>query len=221
MSKIIIIGGIESTYKNAQILHELGEEILMLFTRGPESPGWEGVDLVDESKYSFTSQIPKTVVNDNINNYTDLIKDLNPDYIWSLGWQQLFKDELLSVCPILGIHESLLPEGAGPVPIANAILHDRPKTGITLFQVDKGMDTGDIIFQLIGPSDPRETTSEVLYQEAMDLAEKIIKSMVPFLREGSAPRIPQDMTKRTVYSKIAWDDWSEEKVSRARTYPYI
>jgi len=34
MSRIIIIGGIESTYKNAQILYEIGEEICMFYTRG-------------------------------------------------------------------------------------------------------------------------------------------------------------------------------------------
>ena len=130
MSRIIIIGGIESTYRNAQLLFELGEEICMFFTRGERSPGWEGVDLIDESRFPFASRVPKTIVQGNINEYAKAMAGMHPDYIWSLGWQQLFKSEILDICPVLGIHESLLPEGAGSVPIANAILHDSWGTGI-------------------------------------------------------------------------------------------
>lgn len=221
MSKIIIIGGIESTYRNAQILFEQGEEILMFFTRGSNSPGWEGVDLVDESQFPFMQKIPKTIVDGNINEFVPLMEKLKADYIWSLGWQQVFKEKLLSLCPVLGIHESLLPEGAGPVPIANAILHDQSQTGITLFQLDIGVDTGPIIWQLRGPLDPRKTTSTKLYNQAMILSEDSIKAVLPFLNNNSAPRIPQNMELRTLYKKINWNEWSEEKVSRAKTYPYI
>ena len=220
MSRIIIIGGIESTYKNAQILHEIGEEICIFYTRGEKSPGWEGVDLIDESRFPFASQVPKTVVQGNINEYTEEMEKIRPDYIWSLGWQQIFTRRMFEVCPIIGIHEALLPEGAGAVPIANAILHDRPITGVTLFELDKGMDTGPIIGQLVGNHDPRIATSSDLYNEAMRLEEKIIKIFVPLLRENIAPRIPQDFTKRTVYEKIKWEEWPEEKVKRAKTYPY-
>jgi len=220
MSKIIIIGGIESTYKNAQVLHDLGEEILMFFTRGENSPGWEGVDMIDESHFPFISLVPKTIVQANINDYTELIKKIGPDFIWSLGWQQIYKKEMFEVCPIVGIHESLLPEGAGAVPIANVILHDRPVTGITLFELDGRMDTGPIIGQLKGKLDPRKVTATELYFEAMELEKRLLEIYVPLLREGTAPRIPQDFSRRTVYGKINWHDWPEEKVKRARTYPY-
>jgi methionyl-tRNA formyltransferase len=221
MSKIIIIGGIESTYRNAQVLFEQGEEILMFFTRGSKSPGWEGVDLVDESQFSFIQKVPKTIVDGNINEFVPMMKNLKPDYIWSLGWQQVFKEELLSICPVLGIHESLLPEGAGPVPIANAILHDQSQTGITLFQLDKGVDTGPIIWQLRGQLDPRKATSTELYNQAMTLSKDLIKAVLPFLNNGSAPRISQNLELRTLYKKINWSKWSEDKVKRAKTYPYI
>jgi len=221
VSKIIIIGGIESTYRNAQVLFDQGEEIQMFFTRGNHSPGWEGVDQVDESEFTFNQKIPKTIVNGNINDHVDLIRNLKPDYIWSLGWQQIFKEKLLSICPVLGIHESLLPEGAGPVPIANTILHDQHQTGITLFQLDKGVDTGPIVWQLRGLLDPRKTTSTELYNQSMMLSKDLIKASLPFLNNNSAPRISQNMELRTLYEKITWDEWPEEKISRAKTYPYI
>ncbi|MCZ7587137.1 MAG: formyltransferase family protein [Deltaproteobacteria bacterium] len=219
MSGIVIIGGIESTYRNAQVLHDLGEEIVMFYTRGERSPGWEGVAMIDETKFPFASKVPKTVVQGNINDHTEEMRKLKPDFIFSLGWQQMYRSAMLNLCPVVGIHESLLPEGAGAVPIANAILYDRPATGVSLFWLDGGMDTGPLIAQLRGRLDPRTATATELYNEAMELEEIILRAMMPVLSKGVAPRIPQDFSKRTVYDKIDWDAWPEEKVRRARTYP--
>jgi methionyl-tRNA formyltransferase len=220
MAGIVIIGGIESTYANAQVLYDLGEKILMFYTRGENSPGWEGVAMIDESRFPFSQKVPRTVVHGNINDHVPQIRQLKPDAIYSLGWQQIFQSGLLSVCPVIGIHESLLPEGAGAVPIANAILRDRPVTGVTLFELDGGMDTGPIIAQLRGKLDPRNANATELYREAMELESEILRMFVPHINSGKAPRIPQDLTRRTVYGKIDWNSWPEEKTRRVRVYPY-
>ncbi|NQV82500.1 MAG: hypothetical protein HQ494_01655 [Rhodospirillales bacterium] len=192
----------------------------MFYTRGPESPGWEGVDMVDTRQFPFAEKVPSTEINDNINDHVEDIKSLAPDFIYSLGWQQIFRDELLGLCPVIGIHESLLPEGAGAVPIANAMLHDRPVTGITLFWVDGGMDTGDIIAQLKSKIDPRTATATELYTEHMKLEADILRMMVPHINSKTAPAIPQDMSRRTTYGKIDWQVWPDDKVRRTRVYPY-
>ncbi len=220
MAKIIIIGGIESTYVNAQVLHELGEEIVMFYTRGQSSPGWEGVAMIDETQFSFAADVPKTIVQGDINDHVEEMRALKPEFIYSLGWQQIFRRPLLEICTVVGIHESLLPEGAGAVPIANAILHDRPATGVTLFEIDGGMDTGPIIGQLRGLLDPRTANATTLYQEAMELEKKLLKAFVPFLNQGIAPRIPQDFSRRTTYQKIDWGLWPNDKTRRVRVYPY-
>lgn len=221
MARIIIIGGIESSYCNAQILHDLGEEIVMFYTRGERSPGWEGVDMVDESKFPFANAVPKTVVNGHINNHLKEIRSLQPDIIYSLGWQQMYSRELLSLSKFVGIHESLLPQGAGAVPIANAILHGASKTGCTLFWIDDGIDTGAIIGQLEGVNDPRISNSTELYKESIDLSGELLRIFVPHINRGTAPAIVQDKSRRTVYKKINWEDWPEELVQRARVYPYV
>jgi len=220
MARIIVIGGIESTYANAQLLHDIGEEIVMFYTRGPQSPGWEGVDMIDEAKFPFAQKVPRTVVNTNINDFVEAMRLLKPDFIYSLGWQQIFRKKMRALCPIVGLHESLLPEGAGCVPVANAILHDFPATGCTLFWVDGGMDTGRIIAQLKGRLDPRIANATELYDEAMYMEKELLKAYVPHINSGYAPSIPQDFSKRTVYQKVTWEDWPAEKVARARVYPY-
>ncbi len=221
MARIIIIGGIESTFNNAETLYNLGEEIVMFYTRGKNSPGWEGVDLIDTMQYPFYKKVPVTEINGNINDHINEMQSLQPDVIYSLGWQQIFSPAMFEICSIVGIHESLLPKGAGAVPIANAILHDEPVTGITLFYLDGGIDTGDIILQLKGQLDPRKVTATDLYKEAMELEMQALREMASRINIGTAPRTPQNINQRTVYKKINWQDWAEEKVSRARTYPYV
>jgi methionyl-tRNA formyltransferase len=220
MTRIVVIGGIESTFRNAQVLHDLGEEIVMFYTRGPNSPGWEGVAMIDRSLYPFAAKVPITEVNGNINDHTAEIRSLAPDFMYSLGWQQIYRKGLMEVSPIIGIHESLLPKGAGAVPLANAILHGFEETGCTLFWLDGGMDSGPIIGQLKMRHSPRTATATQLYEEAIEIGEKLLRMHVPYIDAGIAPAIPQDTSSRTEYGKVVWSDWSAERVSRARTYPY-
>jgi methionyl-tRNA formyltransferase len=220
MARIIVIGGIESTYANAQVLHGLGEDIVMFYTRGPHSPGWEGVDMVDESRFPFAAQVPRTMVDGHIRDRVHEMRAMAPDFIYSLGWQQMYSKQMLAICPVVGIHESLLPRGAGAVPIANAILHDEEVTGITLFWLDGGIDTGNIIGQLKGTHSPRTANATELYSEAMDLGGEILRTFVPYINRGMAPSISQDVSRRVAYPKVDWSCWPEDKVRRARVYPY-
>lgn len=220
MARIVVIGGIESTFRNAQVLYELGEEIAMFYTRGAHSPGWEGVAMIDRSLYPFAAKVPITEVNGNVNDHVEEIRDLAPAFIYSLGWQQMYRKSLMAICPVIGIHESLLPKGAGAVPLANAILHGFEETGCTLFWLDGGMDSGPIIGQLKMRHSPRSATATQLYEEAMEIGGKLLRMYVPHINAGTAPAIPQDRSSRTEYGKVTWTDWDEERVSRARTYPY-
>jgi methionyl-tRNA formyltransferase len=132
----------------------------------------------------------------------------------------MYSRNLLNVSKVVGIHESLLPEGAGAVPIANAILHGVRRTGCTLFWLDGGSDTGDIIGQLRGLLDPQTANATELYREAMRLGADLLRMFVPHINAGTAPAIHQDASRRTVYRKVSWDQWPRELVQRARVYPY-
>jgi methionyl-tRNA formyltransferase len=220
MAKIIIIGGIESTFMLAEHLYQMGEEIIQFYTRGASTPGWEGVAMINAADYPFTQAVPSTQVNNSINDHIEAMRALQPEVIYSLGWQQIYHPQLLQFCPVVGIHESLLPMGAGACPIANAILHDASVTGVTLFYLDQGMDTGHIIGQLRGALDPRTANATELYQQAIILSKQLLSMYVPHINQGTAAAIPQDFSKRTCYGKIDWAAWPSEKVERAKVYPY-
>ncbi|MCX6494702.1 MAG: formyltransferase family protein [Actinobacteria bacterium] len=220
MARVVVIGGIESTFRNASVLQELGDEVLALYTRGPSTPGWAGVDPVDESLFQFKNGIRKIIVETNINDCVPDMLLMKPDFIYSFGWQQIYSQELLSVAPVIGIHESLLPRCAGPVPIANAILHGENETGCTLFWVDGGMDTGPIIGQLKNTVSPLISNSTEIYAETMDLGEMLLRMYVPHINSGRAPRIEQNQRSRSVYGLVDWSMWDDDILGRARVYPY-
>jgi len=82
-------------------------------------------------------------------NYKNLIRDLNLDLILVLGWYYMIPEEIINFPKhgTWGIHASLLPKYAGGAPLNWAIINGEEKTGVTLFRLDNGVDSGDIIEQ--------------------------------------------------------------------------
>ena len=94
------------------------------------------------------------------------IRSLEPDLIVVAAFGQILPQELLDI-PRLGcinIHASLLPALRGAAPIQWAVINGDEQSGITLMQMDAGLDTGDILFQESVPIGPEET-GESLYDK--------------------------------------------------------
>lgn len=121
------------------------------------------------------------------------IRDLSPDLIVVAAFGQILPQELLDI-PRLGcvnIHASLLPRLRGAAPIQWAVINGDRESGITLMQMDAGLDTGDILFQEKVEIDPRET-GESLYGKLARLGGEMIVRHLPEIGTGSVTRIPQD-----------------------------
>lgn len=71
------------------------------------------------------------------------------DWLFIIGWSQIAKKELLDTPKkgCIGMHPTLLPIGRGRAAIPWAIIKGLDKTGVTMFKLDEGVDTGDIIAQ--------------------------------------------------------------------------
>ena len=152
------------------------------------------------------------------------------DLICVMGWRRLIAPEILTV-PRLGsvaIHFSLLPEGKGFAPVNWAIIVGKTHTGATLFYLDEGMDTGDIIAQVEVPI-AMEDAAKDLNDKLTDASVAMFRDMLPKLAEGAAPRTPQDNARATYYAKRIPDDgkldWTQPALKvynqiRALTHPY-
>jgi methionyl-tRNA formyltransferase len=77
------------------------------------------------------------------------VRDHKIDWLFVIGWSQIAGKDLLAAPGrgVLGMHPTLLPQGRGRAAIPWAILKRLPKTGVTLFKMSEGVDTGPIVGQ--------------------------------------------------------------------------
>jgi len=159
-----------------------------------------------------------------------LLKDLRPDLLFVIGWSQILRHEALAIPTrgAIGFHPTLLPANRGSAPIAWTLIHGLPHSGVTLFYLDEGVDSGDIIGQVefaIGP----DTTARELYDLAVDGLARLLREYFPQLVAGSAPRTPQDHARATYWprrrpadGRIQWE-WESRRLHdwvRGLTRPY-
>ncbi len=110
--------------------------------------------------------------------------------------------------PTLGcvnIHASLLPRWRGAAPIHRAIEAGDPETGITLMQMDKGLDTGAMLRRAPLAIGPEDTTGS-LHDRLADLGAREIVALLPDLAAGRVTATPQDGALATYAAKIGKDD---------------
>lgn len=105
------------------------------------------------------------IENINEQEVIDAIKKYGIDWMFIIGWSQIAKEELLNAprkgC--IGMHPTLLPKGRGRASIPWAILKELDETGVTMFRLDQGVDTGDILGQYVIPLRD-DTTATELYE---------------------------------------------------------
>ena len=93
----------------------------------------------------------ETVDTTNINSETTLseIQALEADYIYTLGWSQIFGEDLLNIPRkyVVGSHPSPRPIGRGRAPVPWTILQGNSESAVTLFRMDAGVDSGPILCQ--------------------------------------------------------------------------
>jgi methionyl-tRNA formyltransferase len=113
----------------------------------------------------------------------------------------------------INVHASLLPRYRGAAPIAWAIIRGETETGITTFQMDPGMDTGDVLLREATPIGPDETAGELSARLSQIGARLLLRTL-----EGidSLPRIPQDHSLASLAPRLKKEDGWLRPVESAR-----
>ncbi len=75
----------------------------------------------------------------------DALESLGLDAVCVVGFGQILRDRLLATWPCLNVHFSILPAYRGAAPVERALMDGRTETGVTIMQMDAGLDTGPII----------------------------------------------------------------------------
>ncbi len=153
--------------------------------------------------------------------FTDLAS-LEPDLIVVAAYGQILRSNVLAL-PRFGcvnVHASLLPRWRGASPIAAALLAGDDATGVTIMQMDEGMDTGPILAQsslFIQPDDTTRVLSERLARQG---AELLLATLPGYLAGEITPR-PQPETGVTVCRPLQKEqariDWTQPAAAIERT----
>jgi len=152
------------------------------------------------------------------------------DWLFIIGWSQIARRDVLEAPKqgVLGIHPTLLPVGRGRAAIPWAILKGLDQTGITLFKLDEGVDTGPILAQHVIPIGSQETATE-LYDKVTRAHRILIREVWPELSAGTIRPQPQDNTRATQWPGRTPEDGritpsmtvaEVERLVRAVTRPY-
>ena len=103
----------------------------------------------------------------------------------------------------INVHASLLPRYRGAAPIAWAIIRGETETGITTFQMDPGMDTGDMLLREATPIGPEETAGELAARLAPLGAAVLLRTLARL--DALAPE-PQDHAQATLAPRLKKED---------------
>ena len=143
-----------------------------------------------------------------------------PDLMVVAAYGQILPPTVLAL-PRLGcinLHASLLPRWRGAAPIQRAISAGDTETGITLMQMDRGLDTGAMLAKRVLPIGNDQTASDLHDSLALLGADLLLESL-PGILSGSLVAEPQDSSLACYAEKIkkteAWLDWSQDAKSLA------
>lgn len=132
---------------------------------------------------------------------------LSPDILVVIAYGLILPQAVLDL-PRLGcinVHASLLPRWRGASPIQQAILHGDQQTGITIMQMDAGMDTGAMLTQVSCPVHSTDTADN-LHDRLTALAAEPLLNTLDLLSTGHAKATEQDNALATYAPKIKKED---------------
>jgi methionyl-tRNA formyltransferase len=135
------------------------------------------------------------------------LRDLAPEVAVVAAYGRILPKDLLEL-PRLGclnVHASLLPKWRGAAPIQWAVASGDTETGVTLMQMDEGLDTGDMLAHRAIPILPEDTGGS-LHDRLAALGATLIREELPRFLAGALQPIPQDDGQATYAKILAKDD---------------
>ena len=149
------------------------------------------------------------------------LRDTRPDIGVVVAYGHILKPELLELPPrgMVNVHPSLLPALRGPAPVEWAVINGLEETGVTIMQLDAGMDTGPILHQIPDHVDADVTGGE-LSEHLAELGAQALVETLALLEQDTLRPVPQNETLATyapkLTRKIARIDWTKDAAAVAR-----
>lgn len=198
-------------------LHAAGIEIPLVLTQ-PDRPAGRGMQLQASpvKQFALAHQIPVAQPTslrldgrfpEQAKQAHDLLRATAHDVMVVAAYGLILPPSVLAIPPLgcINIHASLLPRWRGAAPIHRAIEAGDAETGITIMQMDAGLDTGDMMLVAREPISPQDTTGE-LHDRLAALGGRLIVDALLRLAEGRLTRTPQPDEGVSYAAKISKDE---------------
>jgi methionyl-tRNA formyltransferase len=206
-----------------------GDEVLAVFTHedDPSENVWFGSVAALARARGLPVFVPEDV---NRPEWIERIRALEPTILFSFYYRRMIAPEILGIPPLgaLNLHGSLLPGYRGRAPVNWVLVRGETATGVTLHYMAAKPDAGDVVARREVAIGFEDTASD-LFRKIVAASRDLLRETLPLLREGRAPRVPQDLSmgnycrgRRPEDGRI---DWSRPAVEihnlvRAVTRPY-
>ncbi len=202
--RLVFMGTPDFAVPCLKSLYDAGHEIVGVFTQPDKPVGRKQVITPPAVKVAaielgLTVYQPKSVRGEDA---LSLMKELAPECVVVVAYGKIIPPEMLKVAPygFINVHGSLLPKYRGAAPIQWSVIDGERYTGITTMQMDEGLDTGDILEQIVTEIGKNETAGE-LFDRLSDMSGDLIVSTLKKLENNELTPIKQNEDEAT-YSKI-------------------
>jgi len=215
--RVIFAGTPDFSVGVLEALNQAGHDIVGVYTQ-PDRPKGRGRIIsacpVKEKALELGLTVFQPDSLKDINSQNEL-NSLNADVMVVVAYGQILPNEVLQMPKFgcLNIHASLLPRWRGAAPIQRAIISGDNQTGIGIMQMDKGLDTGDILLEKTCDITDVDTAKTLHDKLAILGAQGIVEALNNI---GQLTPTTQDEAGITYAKKLskdeAWIDWSKSAI---------
>ncbi|MES2261854.1 MAG: methionyl-tRNA formyltransferase [Pseudomonadota bacterium] len=216
--KIIFAGTPEFAAVALQSLHEAGFEIPLVLTQ-PDRPAGRGLHLQPSAvkQYALAHAIPVaqplSLRRDSKDPQRaaeaqaahDLLLATDYDAMVVAAYGLILPRGTLDIKPCINIHGSLLPRWRGAAPIHRAIEAGDAETGVTIMQMEEGLDTGPMLLIERVAIGPKDTTGSV-HDKLAALGAKMVVKVLRKMEQGIHEAVPQPEAGVTYAAKISKEE---------------
>lgn len=221
--KIIFMGTPDFSVGALEALVAAGHEVVLAVTQPDKAKGRSGqMQYPPVKECALKCGIPVfQPVKVKTPEAVEELRKYEADVFVVAAFGQILSKEILTM-PRFGcvnIHASLLPKYRGASPINWCIINGEQETGVTIMQMDEGVDTGDILTTVTVPI-AQDETAESLFEKLSKEGAKLIVDTLPKLERGELTPIKQDEAKsshtKMMQKSLGKIDWQKSAVEIER-----
>lgn len=214
--KLIFMGTPDFAVPCLEALITVGHEIAAVFTQPDRPVGRKQImtppDVkVCAMKHGLTVYQPASMRGGEA---MEIIRGIAPDAIIVAAYGKILPKEMLDFprCGCINVHASLLPKYRGAAPIQWSVINGDAETGVTVMQMNEGVDTGDMLLKRAIPIGI-DDTAESMFEKLSALGGEIIVEALDLLERGELTAEQQDdsLSSRApmLNKEIALIDWTK------------